>query len=93
MCIRDRFYGEGVRTEPEFADAHQSFNDSIHQFTAEHIDIASLDAEHKTLAATAIAGLLEAVVGQWIKSGQTQSASDVANLLSSLAWRGLRGTI
>ena len=86
------FYGEGVRTEPEFASAHKSFNDALHQFGAEHIDIDTLDADHKTLAATAIAGLLEAVVGQWIKSGQPQSAEDIANLLSSLAWRGLRGT-
>jgi len=86
------FYGEGVRTEPEFANAHRSLIDSLHEFTAEHIDIDTLDAEHRRLAAMAIAGQLEAVVGQWIESGQKQTADDVSELLSSLAWRGLRGT-
>ncbi len=85
-------YGEGVRTEPEFAEAHRAVIDSMHHFTAEHIDIASLDQDHRILAATAIAGQLEAVVAQWLEDGQEQSVEDLSNLLSSLAWRGLRGT-
>ena len=86
------FYGEGVRTEPDFAEVHRVLIDALHQFTAEHIDIESLSKEQRILAATGVAGQLEAVVGHWINTGQEQSAAEVASLLSSLAWRGLRGT-
>lgn len=85
-------YGEGVRTEPEFAEAQRAVIDSMNHFTAEHIDIASLDQDHRLLAATAIAGQLEAVVGLWLDAGQEQSIDDISALLASLAWRGLRGT-
>lgn len=85
-------YGEGVRTEPEFVEAHRAVIDSFNHFTAEHIDIESLDQEHRLLAATAIAGQLEAVVGHWLDDGQEQSIADLSSLLSSIAWRGLRGT-
>ncbi|MFT7476066.1 MAG: AcrR family transcriptional regulator [Verrucomicrobiales bacterium] len=85
-------YGEGVRTEPEFADKHKAIQESLNAFTAEHIDIAGLDHDMRIMAASAIAGQLEAVVGQWLDSGQPHSADAVAKLLSSLAWRGLRGT-
>ncbi len=85
-------YGEGVRTEPEFAEAHRAVIDSFHDFTAEHIDIDTLDLDHRLLAATAIAGQLEAVVGHWLDAGQEQTVEDLSGLLSSIAWRGLRGT-
>ena len=85
-------YGEGVRTEPEFQQTHQDLIESFQKFTAEHIDIASLDQELRLLAATAVAGQLEAIVGLWISGGQTQSCEQIGELASSLAWRGLRGT-
>jgi len=85
-------YGEGVRTEPDFANVHRSLIDSMHEFTAAHIDIDTLGASHRHLLATAIAGQLEGVIGQWIELGQTQTADEVTELLSSLIWRGLRGT-
>lgn len=85
-------YGEGVRTEPEFAHTHAALIESFHRFTAEHIDIESLDQDLRLLAATAVAGQLEAVVGLWLRSGQEQSAEEVSTLASTLAWRGLRGT-
>jgi len=86
------FYGEGVRTQPEFAEAHRGLIESIHQFIADHIDIESLDRDHRMIAATAVAGQLEAGIGHWIDGGREQTADDVAELLASLAWRGLRGT-
>ena len=85
-------YGEGVRSEPEFEREHRALIDSFAHFTAEHIDIESLEQEYRLLAAASVAGQLEAVVGHWIGSGQQQSVEDIARLLSSLAWRGLRGT-
>jgi AcrR family transcriptional regulator len=85
-------YGEGVRSEPEFARQHRALLDSFTHFVAEHIDIETLDQGLRLLAATAVGGQLEAVVGQWLESGQPQPAEEVASLLSSLAWRGLRGT-
>ena len=85
-------YGEGVRTEPEFAETHKGLIELIHQTTADHIDIEGLDRKYRMLAATALAGQLEAVVGHWLETGQEQSEEDISTLLSSLAWRGLRGT-
>ena len=85
-------YGEGVRTEPEFQQTHAALIDSFQKFTAEHIDIATLDHDLRLLAATAVAGQLEAIVGSWISGGQAQSPERVVDLASSLAWRGLRGT-
>jgi len=85
-------YGEGVRTEPEFAHTHAALIESFNHFTAEHIDIDSLDEELRLLAATAVAGQMEAIVGQWLRSGKEKSAKEISALASSLAWRGLRGT-
>ena len=85
-------YGEGVRSEPEFAHTHSALIESFNHFTAEHIDIDSLDDDLRLLVATAIAGQVEALVGLWLRTGKEQPEKQVANLASALAWRGLRGT-
>lgn len=85
-------YGEGVRSEPAFALELRSIQNTITQLIAEHIDIDELDPDLRRLAAEAVSGSLEAAVGRWLDEGQPQSAEDVATLLASLIWRGLRGT-
>lgn len=83
-------YGEGVRSEPAFASELRSIQTTINGLVAEHIEIDKLDQELRRLAAEAISGLLESTVGYWLEEGKRQSAAQVASLLSSLAWRGLR---
>jgi AcrR family transcriptional regulator len=85
-------YGEGVRSDPTFLRELRAIQSSFGTFTAEHIDIEGLDRESRLTAAQAIAGLLESAVRHWLESEHTHSADELAALLSSLAWRGLRGT-
>lgn len=83
-------YGEGVRTEPTFETELRTIQNTINELVAEHIDIDQLDHDLRRLAAESISGLLEKAVGHWIAEGQPQPPEQVADLLSSLAWRGLR---
>lgn len=85
-------YGEGVRSDPEFQDELRELQSSFGTFTAEHIDIEGLDHASRLVAAQAVAGLLESAVRHWLQSEREHSAEELAALVSSLAWRGLRGT-
>ena len=85
-------YGEGVRSDPAFIGELRELQASFGAFTAEHIDIEGLDRDARLLAAQAIAGMLESSMRQWLDSGEPTSSDELAALLSSLAWRGLRGT-
>ena len=85
-------YGEGVRSEPSFASELRTIQNTLTSLMADHIEIDQLDHDLRRLAAEAIAGLLEAATGRWLDEGKTQPAEQVATLLSSLAWRGLRAT-
>jgi AcrR family transcriptional regulator len=85
-------YGEGVRSEPAFIGELRELQSSFGAFTAEHIDIEGLDQDARLLAAQAIAGLLESAMRQWLESDTPTSSDELVVLLSSLAWRGLRGT-
>ena len=83
-------YGEGVRSEPAFATELRTIQNTITSLVADHIEIDKLDTDLRRLAAEAVSGLLEAAVGRWLDEGKKQSVDQVAALLSSLAWRGLR---
>ncbi len=83
-------YGEGVRTEPAFAQELRTIQNTINDLIAEHIEIDGLDHGLRRLAAEAVASLLEGAVGRWLDEGTPQSPEQVSALLSSLAWRGLR---
>lgn len=85
-------YGEGVRSEPMFTGDLRAIQKSFVDFTAEHIDIEGLDHEARLVAAQSIAGFLESGVRHWLDSGRSMDSGALADLLSSLAWRGLRGT-
>ena len=85
-------YGDGVRSEPAFASELRTIESTINGLIADHIDIDQLDQDLRLLAAEAISGLLEAAVGRWLDVGRQQTADQVASLLASLVWRGLRGT-
>ena len=85
-------YGEGVRSDPVFREQLRGVNNSFHEFSAAHIDIAELDQQRRLVAAQAIAGMLEHGVERWIHSDSTLSAAELSATLTSLAWRGLRGS-
>lgn len=85
-------YGEGVRSDPTFLHELRELQLSFGALTAEHIDIEGLDHESRLVAAQAVSGLLESAVRHWLDSETTHTADELASLLSSLAWRGLRGT-
>lgn len=84
-------YGEGVRSDEVFSRELHSLDESFHEFTATHIEIADLDRPRRLVAAQAIAGMLESAVGEWIGSEQELDAGELTAMLSSFAWRGLRG--
>ena len=83
-------YGEGVRSEPTFAQELRTIQNTINDLIAEHIEIEGLDHGLRRLAAEAISSLLEGAVGRWLDEGTPQTPEQVSALLSSLAWRGLR---
>lgn len=85
-------YGEGVRSDPTFQSELRSLQKSFGTLTAEHIDIEGLDHESRLVAAQAVAGLLESALRHWLENEHSHSAEELATLLSSIAWRGLRGT-
>jgi len=84
-------YGEGVRSDPTFLRELGELQTSFGALTAEHIDIEGLDYESRMVAAVAVLGLMESAVRHWLDSESTHTAQELSTLLSSLAWRGLRG--
>lgn len=90
-CRFTVMYGEGVRSDPHFIEELQAVEDSFVSFTADFIEIEGMARDDRLLLARAVAGLLEAALRQWIQAGQRRNALELAELMSELAWRGLRG--
>lgn len=84
-------FGSGARRDREFADAVRRVEESIALAIAELID-ADVDAAHRRVLATAIVGMAEGVLRQWIDGeGGDDIAPDVlVDQMSDLAWGGLR---
>jgi len=85
-------FGSGARRDREFADAVRRVEESIAVAIAELIE-ADVDAAHRRVLATAIVGMAEGVLRQWVDGeGDDAIPPDVlVDQLSDLAWGGLRG--
>ncbi len=85
-------FGSGARRDREFADAVRRVEESIAVAIAELIE-ADVDAAHRRVLATAIVGMAEGVLRQWIdgEGGDLIPPDVLVDQLSDLAWGGLRG--
>ncbi len=84
-------FGEGVRTDTEFADAVAVVEDELARFIAALIEIEGLDDNERLLLAYGILGLAEGTGRHWIAAGATGDVDALAARVADLAWLGLRG--
>ncbi|MEZ5322148.1 MAG: TetR/AcrR family transcriptional regulator [Microthrixaceae bacterium] len=84
-------FGDSTRRDPEFADAARRVERSMAELVAEHIDIPSLNWEHRLLLGNGIVGMVEAACRSWLEHEVDVDASELAAQVSRLAWAGLRG--
>lgn len=84
-------FGEGVRTDPDFARAVADVENQLADFIAALIDIEELTAGERLMFAHGILGLAEATGRHWIASGASSDVQALASRVADLAWLGLRG--
>jgi AcrR family transcriptional regulator len=84
-------FGEGVRTDPEFAHALAAVEAQLARFIAELIEIEELTDEDRLVLAHGILGLAEGTGRHWIAAGATGDVDALASRVADLAWLGLRG--
>lgn len=86
-------FGEGVRTDPEFATAVAGVEAELALFLAALIEIDDLDDAGRLLLAHGILGLAEGTGRHWIATGATGDVEALAGRVADLAWVGLRGRL
>ncbi|MEZ5165818.1 MAG: TetR/AcrR family transcriptional regulator [Acidimicrobiales bacterium] len=84
-------FGEGVRTDPEFAMTVAAVENELAGFVAALIEIDGLDDDGRLLLAHGIVGLAEGTGRHWIATGASGCVVDLAAQVADLAWLGLRG--
>ncbi|MFT5200654.1 MAG: AcrR family transcriptional regulator [Candidatus Aldehydirespiratoraceae bacterium] len=84
-------FGEGVRSDPEFAQAVADVEGQLVQFIAALIDIPELSEGDRLLLAHGILGLAESTGRHWIAGGAVGDVGEFAGRVADLAWLGLRG--
>lgn len=84
-------FGEGVRTDAEFARAVADVENELAIFIAALIEIDDLDDAERLLLAHGILGLAESTGRHWIASGTQGDIESLASRVADLAWTGLRG--
>lgn len=84
-------FGEGVRTDPEFANAVADVEAQLAHFIAALIEVEGLDDAERLLLAHGILGLAEGTGRHWIATGATGEVDALAARVADLAWLGLRG--
>jgi len=84
-------FGEGVRTDVEFARAVADVESQLARFIAALIDIEDLREADRLVLAHGILGMAEATGRHWIAAGQQGDVDELAARVADLAWFGLRG--
>ncbi len=84
-------FGEGVRTDVDFARAVADVESQLALFIAALIEIDDLADDERLLLAHGILGLAEATGRHWIAAGMQGDVEALAARVADLAWLGLRG--
>jgi len=84
-------FGEGVRTDVEFARAVADVESQLTIFIAALIEIDDLNDAERLLLAHGILGMAESTGRHWIDAGAHGEVNALAARVSDLAWLGLRG--
>ncbi|MFQ5557827.1 MAG: TetR/AcrR family transcriptional regulator [Acidimicrobiales bacterium] len=83
-------FGDGPRTDPEFATTVSEVEGSIATIIAALITTEGLDDAQRLLLAHGIVGLAESTGRHWHNSGREVDLDDLAERVADLAWSGLR---
>jgi AcrR family transcriptional regulator len=84
-------FGGGTRRDEEFAAAAAGVEHSIATSIAALLEVPRLGKAERELLAFAIIGLAEGTSRHWIANGRHPAAAELSDLVSHLAWAGLRG--
>jgi AcrR family transcriptional regulator len=84
-------FGEGVRTDVEFARAVADVESQLATFIAALIEIDDLSDAERLLLAHGILGMAESTGRHWIAAGAHGDVDALAARVTDLAWLGLRG--
>lgn len=84
-------FGEGVRTDAEFARAVADVEHELAVFIAALIEIDDLGDADRLVLAHGILGMAEATGRHWIAAGGHTDVEALASQVADLAWLGLRG--
>lgn len=84
-------FGEGVRTDAEFARAVAHVERELAIFIAALIEIENQSNADRLVLAHGILGMAEATGRHWIAAGATGDVEALASRVADLAWLGLRG--
>lgn len=83
-------FGEGVRSDEEFAAEVRIFERSMADAIAELIDIEGLEPAGRLVLAHGIVGLAESTARHWVLGGSGLDLDTVIDHVADLAWHGLR---
>jgi AcrR family transcriptional regulator len=84
-------FGEGVRTDVEFARAVADVESELARFIAALIEIDDLNDADRLVLAHGILGMAEATGRHWIAARAQGDVDALASRVADLAWLGLRG--
>ena len=84
-------FGEGVRTDDDFAAEVAAVERSIAMFIAGLITTEGLGADERLVLAHGIVGLAEGTGRHWTAAGRPGDVDELAARVADLAWSGLRG--
>ncbi|MGI9623643.1 MAG: TetR/AcrR family transcriptional regulator [Acidimicrobiales bacterium] len=84
-------FSDANRSDPEFAAEAHRVEVAVAERIATLIEIESLNPDERRLLAVGIVGMAESTCRQWMSASTDVSAERAAELMSELAWAGLRG--
>ena len=83
-------FGEGVRSDEEFAAEVRIFERGMADAIADLIDIDGLEPAGRLVLAYGIVGLTESTARHWVLGGSGLDLDTVVEHVADLAWHGLR---
>ena len=84
-------FGGGTRRDQEFAQAAAEVEHAIAASIASRIDVVGLGHIERAILGSAIVGLAAGASRQWVQLGLPEPPEQLAQLVGTFAWTGLRG--